>query len=166
MALATKVGDWLVVSDLDARGRDSVGRRAIVVFRYPLGTTGRAVKRVVAVAGDMVAFTDRYLSVNGSSTPIAGSPSELGPDGKPTGRHRPRQVVRVPAGHVFLLGDNTAVSIDSRAFGPVPETELVGRVHLVLSRPSWWWAAATFAVAALVVSAFLCVASRRRRAAR
>jgi signal peptidase I len=32
----------------------------------------------------------------------------------------------VPAGSVFLLGDNRGVSIDSRDFGPVPVTSIQG----------------------------------------
>jgi signal peptidase I len=35
--------------------------------------------------------------------------------------------VTVPAGTVFLMGDNRADSIDSRAYGAVPVDEVVGR---------------------------------------
>ena len=159
MAPTAKVGDWLVASDLDAQGRESVGRRDIVLFRFPLGTTGRAVKRVIAVGGDTVAYTDRYVSVNGRRSPIAGSPADLGPDGKPTGKHQPERVVHIPSGHVFLLGDNTAVSIDSRAFGPVPETELVGRVKFVIPQPPRR-AALAIAVVVLVLGGVLLTIAR------
>ncbi len=35
----------------------------------------------------------------------------------------------VPAGFVYLLGDNPELSRDSRKFGPVPFSSLVGRVY-------------------------------------
>jgi len=150
MAPTVNVGEWLVVTKAGSQARRQVRLREIVLFRYPLGTTGRAVKRVVAVGGDTVAFTDRYVSVNGRTTPIAGSPPDLGSNGEPTGQHQPRRVVHVPDGHVFLLGDNSAVSIDSRSFGPVPVSELVGRVRFVFPAPAWWSVAA-FVVAALAL---------------
>ena len=36
--------------------------------------------------------------------------------------------VTVPAGAVFLMGDNRSASIDSRAYGAVPVADTVGRV--------------------------------------
>src|SRR3954471_17983438 len=38
--------------------------------------------------------------------------------------------IRVPAGAVFLLGDQRFGSVDSRSFGPVPVDSIVGRVVL------------------------------------
>ena len=36
--------------------------------------------------------------------------------------------LRVPPGHVVVLGDNLSVSDDSRAFGPIPSEQIYGRV--------------------------------------
>jgi signal peptidase I len=36
----------------------------------------------------------------------------------------------VPPGHCFVVGDNTQVSYDSREFGPVPISDIIGRAIL------------------------------------
>lgn len=41
----------------------------------------------------------------------------------------------IEPGHVFLLGDNSADSIDSRAFGAVPEDQILGRPWFVVWPP-------------------------------
>jgi len=146
------VGQWVVETDLDAQGRRGVERGDIVVFRFPLGTAGRAIKRVVAVAGDEVEFTARSFTVNGRSRPIAGSPS--------TGAGARKPAATVPAGHVFLLGDNSRASVDSRQLGPVAHRELFGRVRFVVPGLGSLLAGCA---AAVLLGAVVAVGRRRSR---
>lgn len=153
MSPAIDRGDWIVTRDLSRHDRHAIRRQDVVLFRFPLGTAGRAVKRVVAIAGDKVAIGDRSVTVDGHMIPIAGAPSE--------GAAR-RRTETVPKGHVFLLGDNAAVSIDSRSLGPVPEAEVVGRVLFVISNATLLLSFGVAAAAALIACGLL-VARRRRR---
>jgi signal peptidase I len=38
----------------------------------------------------------------------------------------------VPLGDVFVMGDNRCDSTDSRAYGPVPESAIIGRAFLII----------------------------------
>ena len=116
-------GDRIVTRDLDPAGRAGVRRGEMVTFRYPPGTSGRAVKRVIAVGGDTVEIGERTVAVGDHVIPFEGAPS---PD---AGRSR---IEVVPPDYVFLLGDNAPVSIDSRSVGPVASQELVARVLFVV----------------------------------
>lgn len=89
------------------------------------------VKRVVAVGGDTVAFSAGAadLMVNGRAV----AEDYLGKGIEPGYQDFS---VRVPAGQVFVLGDNRPGSIDSRADrgkarGPVRMTAITGRVVAV-----------------------------------
>ena len=42
----------------------------------------------------------------------------------------PRTVV--PAADVFVLGDDRCQSADSRTFGPVPKSDIIGRAFLII----------------------------------
>jgi signal peptidase I len=135
MMPAIDPGEWVLEDD----GRSDPRRGQIVMFRYPFGSTGRAVKRVAAVTGDTVSVTEDALTVNGRTTRLAGSPVPVAP-----------RTLRVPAGHVFLLGDNSAGSLDSRRFGAVDQRELVGRVRGVIPLRAIALAAAAILAGALV----------------
>jgi signal peptidase I len=146
MAKAVDRGDWIVVRSLGARAHARVERGDIVLFRYPLGTSGRAIKRVIAVGGDRVAYSTRSVTVNGRTRAIGGAPAR-----------RLHGTLTVPDGQVFLLGDHAAVSIDSRSFGPVPDAQVVG--HVVAVSPG----SRTLALIAVAVLAALAAPALRSK---
>ena len=76
------------------------------------------IKRVVAVGGDTVEVKGGYLYVNGVQVaePYLVSQGSM-PD---------FTAVVVPPASVFVMGDNRAVSYDSRKFGAIPEEHLLG----------------------------------------
>jgi signal peptidase I len=108
-----------------------VGRGDIVVFRDPTWGDTPLVKRVVAVGGDTVACCDKQGRVTVDGTPLdepyldRDAANALGTS---------TFSAKVPAGRLFLLGDNRAVSEDSRFHlteldGSVPESDVMGRVE-------------------------------------
>lgn len=129
MAPTIERGDWIVVRRLGESERDEVGRSDIVLFRYPFGSSLRAVKRAVAVGGDSVEVTRRFVRVNGRTIPVSGDPALYATP-------LPRDT-RLARGDVFVVGDNPSGSIDSRTFGVVPRSEIVGRVWFVFAAPAW-----------------------------
>jgi hypothetical protein len=50
----------------------------------------------------------------------------------------PERVWVVPRGHLWCEGDNVRESNDSRAFGPVPESMVTGKVTHIVWPPSEW----------------------------
>lgn len=109
-------GDLVLVDRLSGTPE----RMDVVAAEDPPGE-GLVVKRVVGLGGDTVALEDGVLVVN--RRPVCESAVDLSRvDGVWFGP------VTVPADSVFLLGDARDVSVDSRDFGPVAESSVVGLV--------------------------------------
>lgn len=120
-----EVGDRLLVSKLSYRiGDPSPGD--IVVFRAPRAMsepqTDELIKRVVAVGGELVEAIGSQLYVDGRALD-----EPYLPEGTYTRDFGP---ILVPREHVFVMGDNRASSQDSRYFGAVAESEIVGRAFV------------------------------------
>ena len=97
----------------------------VIVFFPPAGYGDSPfIARVVAVGGESVAMREGALFVDGKAQPMPpGALPAIGP-----GRGRDLSPQPIPAGHVFVLGDNRDHSLDSRYYGPVPGDQLVGRM--------------------------------------
>jgi signal peptidase I len=97
------------------------------VIAFELDVSGRRqlfVFRVIGLGGDHVAVRGGRAVVNGApmdepyATLFGTPPADF-------------QTVTVPGGRLFVLGDNRGTVVDSRAWGFVPEHDVIGRVNLV-----------------------------------
>jgi signal peptidase I len=99
-------------------------RQEIVVIRDP-DTQGLAVKRVVAGAGDLVYFKGGCVYVNGRKI----EERYLPPDTLTfPGNHSASQLFKCGEDAYFVLGDNRLNSADSRHYGPVVRSRILGMI--------------------------------------
>ena len=144
-----EVGDLFLLDKLSIRWRVSA-RGDVVCFRPPpalvklvpemaeiLERTGKrstgvcAIKRIVGVPGDKISVKRGKLFVNG----LAADEPYLGEDYKIDYRMR---AVRVPADHVFVLGDNRNDSYDSHVWGCLSTDAILGRPLCTYWPPQRW----------------------------
>lgn len=111
-------------------------RGDVVVFIYPLDPSKDFIKRVVAVEGDTVKITNKKLLINGSE---AADPHAVYKEDTvfPVEIQKRDNFgpVTVPAGSIFVLGDNRDRSLDSRFWGFVPLEDLRGKAFIIY----WSW---------------------------
>jgi signal peptidase I len=112
---------------------DAYKRGDIVVFKppqdYATGNETPFIKRVIGVAGDTVDIHDSKVFVNG--VPLK-EPYIFKEDGKAqptiTATDPPRW--KIPGGQLFVMGDHRQSSSDSRVFGPIDASSVIGRAWL------------------------------------
>lgn len=104
-------------------------RGDVIVFIFPNDRPKDFIKRLIALPGDVVEIRDGKIYINGKlfddpriRNTYYYNRGEYGAIGTPT---------KVPAGKFFVLGDNSASSHDSRYWGFVDETDLLGRAEFI-----------------------------------
>ena len=111
---------------------DSVHPGDIILFRLPSDGKQVYLKRLAAKAGDTVQILNGRLLINGSPS----TQSVLGSNHYTNmGRFATHRPFVVPENMVFLLGDNSEVSMDSRIFGPVPRDKIIGKAYKIFWPP-------------------------------
>jgi len=131
-------------------------RGELVIFKSPIEWR-TLVKRCIALPGDVVEIKNKVLYVNGKKLDepyVKHTDSRIFPGIKmpsfayqkeweerhfvyyTSSKGNPRDnfgPIRVPPGCIFVLGDNRDYSFDSRFWGPLPLSHLLGRPLII-----WW----------------------------
>jgi signal peptidase I len=120
-------GDRVLVNKLSYKLHD-VNRGDIVVFERPPSEPDNGIvdyiKRVIALPGETVEGRDGRVVVNGRylNEPYLD-------EGTVTSDFAPQTI---PPDHVFVMGDNREVSVDSRTFDAIPIDGIVGRAFVTI----------------------------------
>ena len=113
-------GEFLLVNKMAYKlGAPNYGD--IIVFPYPRNPEERYIKRVIGLPGDDVKIGNGEVRVNGqlfTEPYIAASPTYSGE-------------WKVPAGSLFVLGDNRNQSSDSHVWGFVDINKVVGKALVI-----------------------------------
>jgi signal peptidase I len=96
-------------------------RGEIIVFEYPLEPGRDFVKRVIGLPGETVAIEAGSILIDGD---VLEEPYIVN-----KGQHYMSPIL-VPEGSYFVVGDNRENSSDSRFWGPVDMTNIIGKVSL------------------------------------
>ena len=118
-------------------------RGDVIVFEFPPDRSKDFIKRVIGVPGDMIMVRNKHVYVNGipyrNPHAMHTDPEVLPGSRSPRDNFGP---VRVPAGDYFVMGDNRDNSYDSRFWGFVPNSDILGPAFIKY----WSWDGDTWRV--------------------
>lgn len=143
------VGDRLMVNKLRygpkvpftekrIKGLRGIERGDVLVFKFPNDPKRDFIKRVVALGGDDIEILAGDIFINGKRLE---DPRIKNTYYYNRGAYaKANTPTTVPEGHIFVLGDNSASSHDSRYWGFVPVENVVGKAEFIywpLNRMRW-----------------------------
>lgn len=118
-------GDYILTSKI-AYKFSPPKRGDVIVFKSPKNPDIDYIKRIIGLPGDRIMISNGEVYLNGTllqENYIAAKTTLM--EG---GFMKEGVEVIVPEGYLFVMGDNRPRSSDSREFGFIPTTDVVGKV--------------------------------------
>jgi len=116
---------YLIIDELSYRFRD-IERGETIVFEPPTSIDQYYIKRVIGLPGETVEIKEGTIRIYNDEFPNGIVIDEDYIDEYTHGE----EYVVLSDTEYFVMGDNRDMSLDSRAIGPIPEDNIVGRVWI------------------------------------
>ena len=126
-------GDYLIVDELSYRFK-TPERGSVLIFKYPRDPSKSFIKRVIGLPGETISLVNGKVSIINKEHP-EGMPLNLNESFVKFVKQETANFV-LGDDEYFVMGDNRAGSADSRAWGPVPASNIVGRPILRFLPPA------------------------------
>lgn len=104
-----------------------LARQDVIVFRYPKNRSQFFIKRVIGLPGEKVELKDGRVTIFNKENPngfVLDEKAYLSEKVKTSGEVS----VNLKDDEYFMMGDNRMFSSDSRSWGPVKESDVIGKV--------------------------------------
>ena len=111
-------------------------RGDIIVFKYPVDESQDFIKRVIGLPGETIEIKDKVVYIDGQ--PLD-EPYVMHKDARRVPGRDDFGPYTVPKGEYFMMGDNREGSHDSRFWGPVKRSKIVGKALIIY----WSWSSLT-----------------------
>ena len=115
---------YLIVDELSYRF-EAVQRGDVIIFKFPDDTTKYFIKRVIGLPGETVQIEGSKVTIKNKANPQGFDLTEnyITPANFP----QDHVLTTLGANQYFVMGDNRGASYDSRAWGPVDKSLIIGR---------------------------------------
>ncbi|MFA5386697.1 MAG: signal peptidase I [Candidatus Paceibacterota bacterium] len=126
-------GDYLLIDEISYRYRVP-GRGEVVVFRSPTDNKSFFIKRVIGLPNEKIDIKDNKITIFNGANPqgLTLSESYLNSIFGTSMQSVQDMQVTLTGNQYFVLGDNRPESYDSRSWGPLQKSAIVGVVRLRL----------------------------------
>jgi signal peptidase I len=130
-------GQYLIVDQLSYHF-EQPARGDVIIFRYPKDPSLYFIKRIIGLPGETVSINNGIVTIYNAQYPASStkgltlSEPYISPD------HRSYDTSTITLGptQYFVMGDNRNESSDSRIWGPVDRSLIIGRPIVRLLPPS------------------------------
>jgi signal peptidase I len=120
-------GDYLLVDEISYRFEEPA-RGDVVIFRFPEDNNQFFIKRIIGLPNETVEIKNNKVIIYNKENPNGFTLDEnyLDPEQETLGN----MIARLGSDEYFVLGDNRLQSSDSRRWGPVKRSLIIGKVFL------------------------------------
>jgi signal peptidase I len=115
---------YLIVDELTYHF-EPVARGDVIIFKYPNDTTKYFIKRVIGLPGETVQIEGSKVIIKNKTNPQGFTLTENYV--APANMTSNNMTTSLSGNQYFVMGDNRAGSFDSRAWGPVARSLIIGR---------------------------------------
>lgn len=116
-----------LISNVVRPSNIAVNRGDVIIFKSPINSDLESIKRVIGMPGETVEIKSGEIYINGQKLDES---KYLSSDVKTYGGAFliEEQVINIPTGQYFMLGDNRSDSIDSRDWGLISQENIISKV--------------------------------------
>jgi signal peptidase I len=124
-----ETGQYLIVDQLSYH-LGSPERGQVIIFKYPKDTSKYFIKRVIGLPGETVIIDGTKVTIKNKQHPNGFTLNEPYIDSR--NQAEGAETITLPSNQYFVMGDNRRQSSDSRAWGTVPRSDIIGTPFLRL----------------------------------